>query len=351
MPIATPKFSVGVESAGARLADEAYNTAGKWGAWNGKPTYVSSNSGKLNAEIPETLAGNESERAWVRSMLEAETDLTLIGKMKRGTQGAWLARTAEGEHQIFKFVSNNDARSQLQLSAESALRVNSGIARTPQFRQIGFTDGKGSWYTQEFLPGIPATQPTDRLISRMLILNDAAAGKALAAGKNWSDEVMGALYRDSKGWQQNIAKSGEEGKQFVDDIQKLVDRNRNLSATTGDIVHGDFQHYNALVDRRGKLSAYIDWEGAGRGDRGIDLSRLLYDAYVAEKEIGFRVPPETLKMLHNRIIGASGTGLRDNYMSYWALQVADYGTSRGPADASMFIGVGRRILSDLKGAT
>ncbi len=35
-------------------------------------------------------------------------------------------------------------------------------------------------------------------------------------------------------------------------------------------------------------------------------------------------------------------------MSYWALQVADYGVKKGPADAQMFMGVGRRILEDLR---
>ncbi len=56
-----------------------------------------------------------------------------------------------------------------------------------------------------------------------------------------------------KGWQKNIAASGEEGKQFVAEVQTMVDRNRLVNPVANDIVHGDFQHYNALVDKRGKL--------------------------------------------------------------------------------------------------
>jgi len=181
-----------------------------------------------------------------------------------------------------------------------------------------------------------------------MILNNNAAGKALAGGKNWSEDVMNALYKDSKGWQKNIAASGEEGKQFVAEVQAMVDRNRFVNPVASDIVHGDFQHYNALVDKRGKLTAYVDWEGAGKGDRGIDLSRLLYDSYVSEAEIGFKANPITLQMMRDRIAAISGQAQRDNYMSYWALQVADYGIKKGPADGKMFMGVGRRILEDLR---
>ncbi len=189
--------------------------------------------------------------------------------------------------------------------------------------------------------------PTDQLISRMLILNNNAAGRAVAGGKNWSEDVMNALYKDSKGWLRNIASSGKEGKQFVADVQAMVEPNRLVNQVASDIVHGDFQHYNALVDRRGKLNAYIDWDGAGKGDRGLDLSRLLYDSYVSEAEIGFTANAQTLQMLRDRIGFVSGTALRDNYMSYWALQVADYGVKCSPEKAQMFMGVGRRILGDL----
>lgn len=296
----------------------------------------------------DVVPGNPEERAWVKSLIDGETNLDLVGKMKRGTHGAWLARSSDGANHIFKFVSNDDIRAQLELSAESSARVNSLAARTPQYEAIGYAQGKGSWYLQEFLYGTPAPAPTDKLIGSMLQLNDIAAGKAVGSGRNWSASIFHALYDDSKGWKQRIASSGAEGRSFVSDVQRLIEPNRNVTASAGDVVHGDFQHYNALVHNDGRLSGYIDWDGAGRGDRGIDLSRLLYDSYVSEAEIGYPANPETLKMMSDRVASTSGKALRDNYMGYWSLQVADYGLRKSPADGAMFLGVGRRILSELK---
>ena len=96
------------------------------------------------------------------------------------------------------------------------------------------------------------------------------------------------------------------------------------------------------------MTGYVDWEGAGHGDRAIDLSRLLYDAYVSEAEIGYRANPATLKMLQDKIRDVSGTDALNSYMSYWILQVSDYGTKAGPDLLGKFLGVGRRIVSDLQ---
>ncbi len=353
VPVANPETLAELELVSTKVLNELRSSPVLGKMWAPQASFRNEAAGTLNLDfnfhpLEEVVHGGEGERKFAQSLIENEANLQLVGKMKRGTHGAWLTRTEEGENRIFKFVSSDDVRPQLQLSADSSRAVNSTIARTPQYRQIGFTPGKGSWYTQEFLPGQPAPAPTESLISRMMVLNEMAAGKALAGGKNWSEEVMNALYKDSKGWQKSIAASGPEGKTFVADVQSMIHRNRLLSPQAGDIVHGDFQHYNALVDRNGKLSGYIDWEGAGRGDRGIDLSRLLYDAYVSEAEIGFKTRPDTLQMMSDRLAAMSGTAHRDNYMNYWALQVADFGLKRSPKDGSMFMGVGRRILDDLK---
>ncbi len=347
-PVANPKTVLELETAGTKFMQELCSSSAIGRVWHAQPVYARNNAGKLNLELPEVVEGNAGETAWAKSLIDGETSLSLVGKMKRGTHGAWLARDVDGENQIFKYVSNDDVRTQLQLAADSASAVNTAIARTPQFRKIGYVQDKGSWYTQEFLPGIPAPAPTQRLSTKMMLLNDQAAGKALKGGMNWSEEVMGALYKDSKGWQKNIAASGEEGRSFVEDVQSMVAPNRFLNPTANDIVHGDFQHYNALVDRKGRLSAYVDWEGAGKGDRGIDLSRLLYDSYVSEAEIGYKADPWLLQMMHSKLAAISGIPQRDNYMSYWALQVADFGLKRSPEQGSMFIGVGRRLLEDLR---
>jgi hypothetical protein len=287
----------------------------------------------------------ESER--IRAFITDKTDYEFVGKMERGTHGAYLVRTADGAPHIFKLVSKDDVTNQISRSALSAEAVNSLATRTPQYERVEFTDKFGSWYVQEHLPGRPAPVPSATLIGQLVKMNDRQAGKALNNENNWSDRVMSVLHKDSLGWQRNIAASGPEGAALVKAVRAATEKDPSFIPRSNDIVHGDFQHFNALVTGKDKLSGYIDWEGAGNGDRSIDLSRLLYDAYVSEAEIGYRADPFTLAMLRKKIEITSGSTALNNYMNYWILQVADFGVKRGPNEAKMFIGVGQRILNDL----
>jgi hypothetical protein len=281
-------------------------------------------------------------------LLSKHSDYTLLSKMERGTRGAWLVESPNGRQSIFKLVSPDDVTPQIRRSAESASAANSLASRTPRYERVEYTPGYGSWYVQSLLPGKPAPFPSDALIGQMAKMNDRQAGKATTTNNDWSQQVVDAVFHDSKGWQKRIANSGPEGKQLVEDVRAFVEPYRNFQPRTNDVVHGDFQHWNALVGKDDRMTGYVDWEGAGNGDRAIDLSRLLYDAYVSEAEIGYKANPNTLNMLSRKIENISGRDALDTYMSHWILQVADYGVKKGPQDASMFIGVGNRILNDLK---
>ncbi|MBX9572623.1 MAG: aminoglycoside phosphotransferase family protein [Candidatus Obscuribacterales bacterium] len=287
-----------------------------------------------------------SEEGNIRTLLSGETNYKLLGKMERGTRGAWMVEDPNGAQKIFKMVDwHNDVTPQINTSAQSAARLNSASHPTPRFERVEFTKPFGSWYVQEKLDGIPAPAPSDRLIGQMVRMNERQSGNA-AGGKDWSDQIMSALHRDKFGWQNRIASASPEGAALVADLRKTYLRNSELNLRKNDIVHGDFQHYNALVSKHDRLTGYIDWEGAGKGDRSIDLSRLLYDAYVAEREIKYRANPETLKMLHEQIKDVSGRSARDSLMAYWILQVSDFGVKVG--NPGLFFGVGRRIIDDIK---
>jgi hypothetical protein len=270
--------------------------------------------------------------------------------MERGTRGAWLVNSPEKQPFIFKILSPDDATKQVQLARTAVRQLDSLGVRVPRIERVGYSAQYGTWHMQEVVPGFNAEAPTTRLITQMMKFNERQAGTALKGQKNWSDDVMKSLYRDSRGWQNRIANSGEEGKALVQEVRSMTEKNRNLWLPTGDTVHGDYQHYNALVSggRKERLTAIVDWDYIGRGDRGIDLSRLLYDGYVAEAELGFKANPQTLKMLAQHIESISGRAAYENYMSYWVLQVSDFGVKMGPDKAKMFMGVGRRILDDIK---
>ncbi|MDR3613301.1 MAG: phosphotransferase [Candidatus Obscuribacterales bacterium] len=303
---------------------------------------------KTPPPVVDTRSTEEMQR--VRKLISRDTNYNVIGKMERGLNGAYLVQNAEGDHLIFKAVSRDDVTPQINISAKSASAVDSLAGRTPRYEEVRFTPGEGSWYVQTLLEGKPAPNPTDKLIGQMLKLNDRQAGKAIAGSQNWNDKVYDSLFNDNLGWQKAIGRSGEEGKDLVRRVQALAGNSRLFVPRAEDIVHGDFQHYNALVSSTDRLTGYVDWEGAGLGDRSIDMTRLLFDSYVSEAEKGFRANPATLQMMRDRIKDVSGEQALHSGMAYWILQVSHYGTFCDKVKFGKFLNVGRRILDDLEAA-
>jgi hypothetical protein len=294
-----------------------------------------------------SLLSFASESEKISSLISSNTRYSLIGKMERGTRGAYLIRDEEQVKHILKLVSSDNVTPQISRSAQAAAAVDSLASRTPTYEEVKYTPGFGSWYVQELLPGKPALVPSDKLIEQMVALNSRQAGKAISDSENWTEKVLSQLRDDKFKWQKHVAASGPEGADLVTRVQTLIAKNSLTVPRGGDIVHGDFQHYNALVSSNDRLTGYVDWEGAGQGDRAIDLSRMLFDAYVSEAEIGYKANPATLEMLRDRVREISGTVALNQYMGYWILQVADYGNKVGPELFGKFLGVGRRIIHDL----
>jgi hypothetical protein len=274
------------------------------------------------------------------------TRYELLGKMERGVNGAWLLKSDGGVKHILKLVAPTDTTAHIKLTACCAEIVNGPDSRCPKYEQIGFTPDLGTWYIQEFLPGIPAPWPSLELVSQLIELNRRQEGRSLGEGYNWSQTVREVLYADSRKWLQRIAAHSLEGAALVHRVRSMLAAFCDFAASDRDVVHGDFQHYNALVAHDSEqLTGYVDWDGAGFGDRAFDLARLLYDVYVGELECGYVIDPQTVAQLKTEIVKVSGRAGLCVYMAYWILQVADFGVQIG--DTKKFFQTGNRILDEL----
>ena len=272
------------------------------------------------------------------------TDFVLNGKMERGVNGAYLLRSSRGVH-ILKPVGRTDLVEQVKRSARIADYMNAPASPTPRYQLMGFADGFGTWYVQEFLPGIPSPFPSHKLVEQMVSMNDSQAGAAVDHHNDWSKAVDEALHDDAKGWQATIAASGLDGQRLVRRCRELFEPFCSFKGGSADIVHGDFQHYNALVDEHDTLTGYVDWPQAGCGDRSIDLARLLIDSWLAEKEFGRAAAQETFDLLKSRILLNSGPAGLNVYMAFWILQVGAFCVGWG--DGAGYFKVADRVLSDL----
>jgi hypothetical protein len=296
--------------------------------------------------IKETNFSDPHE-ARIKELVDKEIGFDVLGRMERGTHGAYMLKDGDDVHHIFKLVSKDDVTPQINLSARAAEAVNSLMSRTPRYEEVRFTPSYGSWYMQEVLPGMPSPAPSQKLVTQLARMNDHQAGKAVEGAANWNDRIVAALHSDSNGWKKNIAAASTDGANLVARVEELTGSKAPEFAHADDIVHGDFQHFNALISPADRLTGYVDWEGAGRGDRTIDLSRLLYDAYVSEAEIRYKPSQQTLSMLSDKIAGISGPEVLKAEMSYWVLQVANYGSWMGKDYLNMFTDVGHRVLTDM----
>ncbi|HEY9760317.1 MAG TPA: phosphotransferase [Oculatellaceae cyanobacterium] len=301
---------------------------------------------KYQPNIKETDFTDPHE-ARIKELVDKEIGFDLLGRMERGTHGAYMLRDPDGVHHIFKLVSDQDVTPQINISARAAEAVNSLASRTPRYEAVRFTPSHGSWYMQEVLPGMPSPVPSQKLVNQLVQLNDRQAGKAVEGASNWNDRITTALHEDGFGWKKHISGASTDGANLVARVEELTGSHAPEFVHTDDIVHGDFQHFNALVSQTDRLTGYVDWEGAGRGDRTIDLSRLLYDAYVSEAEIRYKPAPTTLATLSNKIADISGPNVLKAEMSYWVLQVANYGAHMGQDHLAMFANVGHKVLNDM----
>jgi hypothetical protein len=304
-------------------------------------------------------------QALVAALNQGQHRYELLGRLPRGCNGAWLMRSFDGMH-VLKLVSGRQVSRRVDYSAACVASLSRQCELTAGYERIGYAPGIGTWYIQSFLPGMPAPYPSPRLVEQMIEFNDRLAHSAPApavSGVNWQAHVRRALYldggnqhrgtgayfEDPRNWIASISASGADGLGLVEAVLRFVEPHSGFRPhNTLDIVHGDFQHYNALVGQEDQLTGYIDWDSAGFGDRGLDLSRLLYDCFVAGPEISYFVDPRTVHRLAGKIEEISGRAGLEVYMCFWILQVADFGVKVGPQDAKKFLQVGQSILNELR---
>jgi hypothetical protein len=179
---------------------------------------------------------------------------------------------------------------------------------------------------QERLTGTPPAVVDRSLLEQLLALNERCAG--LLAD---SDLPQLPLYLHTSGPGFCLH---EPVAAYSARAAALLAWARSLDADVlpgDDLVHLDFHPGNVLV-HRGRISGVVDWDGAGRGDRRLDLVTLRYDlqlrapALAAELDAYLRrtVPAGLLRLCWAHM----GIRLVD-----WAIR------HHGPADVDRWLGV------------
>jgi aminoglycoside phosphotransferase (APT) family kinase protein len=126
----------------------------------------------------------------------------------------------------------------------------------------------------ELLPGAPVSHFTSALLDEALTLNDRQAGKL--AGQPAVPAVDLYLTRDGPGFcLHQPLREYSPRTQALHRWITAVGESHPRCLTGDDAVHCDYQPSNILT-RHGHITGVVDWDGAGRGDRRLDLVTLRF---------------------------------------------------------------------------
>lgn len=232
------------------------------------------------------MSGDEVEgRAWQRAerldadglveALYAETGVRLLveGPCAGGEVGASYVRWADGRRSVLKWRPHSrvgDLREGPVAVTEAARAVGIPAPATELIEQVGQV-GHAVVMVQQLLPGAKVDRLDEDLLDQALSIN--ARQEGLLEHRPDLPAVQLYLREDGPGFclheplRQHSRRSAE--------LERWVAQTQELGGSRNDVVHLDF-HPGNLLSEHGRITGVVDWDGAGRGDRRLDLVALRF---------------------------------------------------------------------------
>jgi len=207
-------------------------------------------------------------------------ELSLHSRFSSGMQsGAWLLVGADGTRAVLKARPTGSAVD-VQHLATIIERLRAAGYPTPRWLGAGATKGGDVYHVQELSVGVASTPLTPAKTALLLDVLEQHAGLDPDPARDRSREVAAAAVDESPGgFRHGVRQLGAVGRDLIDAYDDVMDAYGDVELPGGDLVHGDFNTCNILLDQ-GRVSAVIDIEELGSGTRVIDYACLLREAYV-----------------------------------------------------------------------
>lgn len=199
---------------------------------------------------------------------------TVLGPCPGGQVGAAYVSGADGGRHVLKWRPGarvEDYRAGPQAVSEAVRAAGAPVPATLLSVQVG----PDTVTVQELLSGAPAEHLDHGLLDQALALLDRQAG--LLAGRPDVPRVPLHLDQDGPGFcLHGPLRLHSPRTAALERRVRAVGGPRLLAGD--DAVHLDF-HPGNLLTVDGTVTAVIDWDGAGRGDRLLDLVTLRFGAH------------------------------------------------------------------------
>jgi aminoglycoside phosphotransferase len=207
------------------------------------------------------------------------TGYTVAATLSGGKdQGAFRVAAPDGTSAVLKISRNPTPqwRAQIERAKAATDHLRPLGYPVPTYLYVDALDSGTFWLESE-LPGLAINRPTPDQISELVRLIDLQKDQTISAvqGQDWSWYVSSVVFRGESGLVRALMQFSPETSALAADIEGLV---RGLDAQTlrnSDLVHGDFNVSQVLAEN-GKITAVLDWDQAGYGDRALDLVSLWY---------------------------------------------------------------------------
>ena len=192
-------------------------------------------------------------------------------------QGAWRVINTDGTRAVLKLSRNPMWVNQVQRAKAATDHLAKLGYPVPTYTAIGTTD-RGTYWLQSMVQGTSAGEaPTAEQLTSLLGLIEQQKGQAISEvqGQDWVWYLTDVVFRGESGYVRTLMQYGPETSSLVSRIEGLVTGLQTKELPKTDLVHGDMA-INQVLFAGPQVSAVLDWDQVGYGDRTIDLVSLWY---------------------------------------------------------------------------
>lgn len=230
-----------------------------------------------------------------------QTTFTFLEKYPDGEQGAFVVTDHLSRRWVLKWAPGADNVEWMQGAKAVTDLLRSLGYPAPYYLLIGSIP-EGIYSIQSALPGSPVRHLPSTLLPRLFELNELQRGRAIPGRKDWHQEVINTVLWGGDGYclHASLQQHSSGTAELLHTLQALVMSHQDEPHHTTDIVHGDFQHANILIEEK-QISGVVDWDGFGAGDCIFDIATLLFYSYesveVRERLWNYALERASLKLL------------------------------------------------------
>jgi aminoglycoside phosphotransferase (APT) family kinase protein len=208
------------------------------------------------------------------------TKYGLVRELTGGLQSSAYELTDGEARVVLKWTHDASWAPRVRRAADLVRRARAVGYPTPAWLAVGTTAAGSPYQLQEFVPGLPLRDAStlDETLARELIaICETQRDLVPEDGVSWSTYSRGVVYDDWDGVWERVRGYGGEAAELLERYDVLCRPYRGHSLPEDDLVHGDLNVGNLIVDN-GRIAGIVDIEAAGGGSRAYDLISLATSA-------------------------------------------------------------------------